>query len=145
MHDAKKESVSKMNSFLRGEISAVETYRQCLDKLEDGHSRKILEDGLRSHERRVQLLRDWIVRRGGKAVDTSGAWGSMVKLVQGGAAAVSEKAAVKVLEEGEDHGRNDYEREMDNLDPDARKLIENQILPEQLKTHEALAALQHSI
>ena len=30
-----EEAVGKLNSFLRGEISAVETYRQALDKVTD--------------------------------------------------------------------------------------------------------------
>ena len=58
---------------------------------------------------------------------------------------ISEKAAVAVLEEGEDHGRDDYKRELEGLDADARNLIVTSILPEQMRTHDALSALKKVI
>ena len=50
-------TVDTLNGFLRGEISAVETYRQALDKLQTSSSRVQLEQCRRSHEQRVERLR----------------------------------------------------------------------------------------
>ena len=51
-------TVDHLNSFLRGEISAVETYRQALSRLDSFAYRSTLEQCARSHEQRVQLLAD---------------------------------------------------------------------------------------
>ena len=49
--------VDTLNTFLRGELSAVETYRQALDKLNNSASRTLLLDCHISHEQRVEKLR----------------------------------------------------------------------------------------
>jgi hypothetical protein len=38
--------VDQLNSFLRGEISAVETYRQAIEKVDDEHARSSTGSGL---------------------------------------------------------------------------------------------------
>ena len=55
--------VDTLNSLLRGEISAVETYRQALTKLNHSGARPELEDCHRSHEHRMATLREHILRR----------------------------------------------------------------------------------
>src|SRR6478736_9068479 len=55
-------TVATLNGFLRGEISAVETYRQALDKLQSSPSRMELEECRRSHAQRVERLRQEVVR-----------------------------------------------------------------------------------
>ena len=50
-----------------------------------------------------------------------------------------ESAAVAVLEEGEDHGRDDYKRELKDVSPEVRALIETELLPAQLQTHDAVS------
>ena len=56
-----------------------------------------------------------------------------------------EVAAISALEEGEDHGRNDYERDTDELEPGAKSFVSSQLLPEQLRTHQALSSLKKSL
>ena len=144
MEQTQSKSVDVLNSFLRGEISAVETYRQALDKITGG-TRTNLQECLRSHEQRVNLLRERIRSIGGEPAQGSGAWGAFTKLVEGGAKALGEKAAIAALEEGEDHGRNDYQRELDKLDLDSRQLVEHQVLPEQLRTHRVLSDMKKAL
>jgi demethoxyubiquinone hydroxylase (CLK1/Coq7/Cat5 family) len=136
------DTVDTLNSFLRGEISAVETYRQAIMKLADKPEITTLNDCMRSHEERVQLLRNEIQRRGGMPAQDSGIWGTFAKLVEGSATALGEKAAVAALEEGEDHGRDDYKRDVGKLAPDARTFVEQNIVPEQLRTHQAMSTLK---
>src|SRR5262245_20168140 len=96
MHTSKhtNDTVDHLNSLLRGEISAVETYRQAISKLDRVEFRPTLEECARSHETRVQLLSDQVLRLGGKPAQDSGAWGSFVKLVEGAANAFGDKAAI---------------------------------------------------
>ena len=141
-----KTDIDHLNSFLRGEISAVETYGQAIEKLEDQPAvASTLANCRASHEKRVAVLREEIRRRGGEPAEGSGAWGSFAKLVEGGAKVFGAKSAIAALEEGEDHGRDDYKRELDELSPDVRRLVESELLPEQLRTHDALSALKHSL
>jgi uncharacterized protein (TIGR02284 family) len=135
--------VDQLNSFLRGEISAVETYDQALAKLADRPElARVLRDCRESHQRRIELLRQEIVRSGGEPATGSGVWGGFARLIQGGAKAFGDKAAIAALEEGEDHGRDDYHRDFDELSPALRALVESKLLPEQQRTHDALSNLK---
>jgi rubrerythrin len=137
--------VNTLNELLRGEISAVETYRQALERLTNSLVRAELEDCRRSHEQRVQKLRDEVVRLGGRPDDSSGTWGAFAKLVEGGAKAFGEKAAIAALEQGEDHGVRLYKGDLDKLDPASRALVETDVLPAQERTHHSLSTLKHAM
>jgi hypothetical protein len=139
------DTIQQLNSFLRGELSAAETYRLALDRLDQTEHRGTLVQCSRSHEERARLLTEAIQGRGGDPADTSGAWGSLVRLIERSATALGERAAIAALEEGEDHGRDDYLRDLDNLEPSARQLIEFSILPEQRRTHDAIKAVKRSL
>jgi hypothetical protein len=136
------DTIDTLNSFLRGEISAVETYRQAIEKLSGKPEASTLQDCMRSHEQRVSLLSSEIQRRGGKPAQGSGPWGAFVKLLEGGAKLFGAKSAIAALEEGEDHGRDDYKRDAPKLEPDARTFVQEQIVPEQLRTHQVMSTLK---
>ena len=145
MQTGMETSVKTLNSFLRGEISAVETYRQALEKVETPPLRTTLEDCLRSHQMRVDLLKRRVATLGGDPATESGPWGTFAKLVEGSAKVFGDKAAIAALEEGEDHGRNDYRRDIDKLDAESRQLVERQVLPEQERTHQELSTLKKAV
>jgi uncharacterized protein (TIGR02284 family) len=138
-------TVDQLNSFLRGELSAAETYRQAISKLPASINRMTFEQCARSHQDRADLLTREVRRLGGDPAKDSGAWGTFAKLVATSAQAFGEKAAIMALEEGEDHGRNDYQRDLDELEAEARSLIVQQVLPEQLRTHSAMSALKKTV
>jgi Domain of unknown function (DUF2383) len=138
-------TISQLNSFLRGELSAAETYRLALERLAQSQHRPTLIQCSRSHEERARLLTEAILGRGGEPAYSSGAWGSLVRMIERSAVAVSESAAVAALEEGEDHGRDDYLRDLDNLEPSARQLVEFAILPEQRRTHDTIKAVKRAL
>ena len=140
-----QQTIDQLNSFLRGELSAVETYRQALDSVDSVPHRSTLESCARSHQERVALLRDEVQRRGGRPAEGSGAWGAFAKAIEGAARGFGEKAAISALEEGEDHGRDDYKRDLKKLDESARVLIETRVLPEQKRTHDAISALKKQL
>jgi uncharacterized protein (TIGR02284 family) len=143
--ETQSSSVSVLNSFLRGEISAVETYRQALDKVEAAPLRTQLQDCMQSHARRVDVLRQQIQMLGGTPSEGSGVWGAFAKAVEGSAKAFGEKAAISALEEGEDHGRNEYRQELDKLDDSSRAFVQSRIMPEQERTHSALSQMKRGL
>ena len=139
-------SIDQLNDFLRGELSAVQTYGIALDKIDRASPmRAQLESCRASHLRRVQRLQMQIAQRGGKPADSAGAWGAFAKMVEKGAAVLGDKTAISALEEGEDHGLHDYRDDLDRLDPDARMIVTGELLPEQERTHSTLSSLKHQL
>jgi demethoxyubiquinone hydroxylase (CLK1/Coq7/Cat5 family) len=144
MADMQK-NVEQLNSFLRGEISAVETYRQALDAMKSSQHCAKLSECKRSHEERVAILSDEIRRLGGTPSTSSGVWGTFAKLVEGGAAVLGENAAIDALEAGEDHGNADYKNDVAKLDGDVRSIVEQKVVPLQKRSHAEMSALKKMI
>jgi len=123
----------------------VETYRQAIEKLSTSAHVIALRECLQSHEKRVAVLTQEVQRQGGTPSTGSGAWGAFAKVVEAGAKVFGEKAAIAALEEGEDHGRDDYKRDADKLSPSVKQFVQTHLLAEQERTHRALSALKHSL
>jgi uncharacterized protein (TIGR02284 family) len=140
-----EKTIDALNDLLRGEISAVETYRQAISKLNHSGARAQLQDCHGSHEQRIPKLRQQISRLGGVPATDSGAWGSFARLVEGGAKTLGEKVAIAALEEGEDHGLKLYRSDLEKLDPGSRQLVEMELLPAQERTHRTISTLKHTL
>lgn len=143
------EGVGQLNSLLRGEISAAETYRMAIDKIADstttvanaGLLREIQEE----HGRAAQGLRDRIRELGGEASDSSGAWGVWAKTVQGTMNLFGDASSLKALKEGEEHGLKDYQEALDDVDASSAQLIQNQFIPAQQRHINLLDQLINSV
>ena len=129
------ESIRQMNSFLRGEISAAETYRMAIDKVADSEANAsnlgLLREMQEEHGRAAQALRDRIRELGGEASDSSGAWGAWAKFTQGTANLFGDASSLKALKEGEEHGLKDYSEGLDDIDMTSAELVQNQLMPAQ--------------
>lgn len=132
-------SLNTLNTFLRGEIAAVETYARTLAWLGSHASRGDLGQCLASHERRVALLRRRILDLGGVPAQTPGPWDPFAH--QAGAAPLRDDAVIAALEEGEDRGLKLYLDAVGKLDRDTRRLVGDCILPEQIWTHDCVSAV----
>lgn len=140
MHTATEKVVANLNSLLRGEISAVETYDQAIRHLQDAQIDDLIANR-DCHRKRVDLLAGNIRSHGGIPDATSGVWGGFARLVERGASLIGEKTIVAALEEGEDRGLAQY-REPGDLDPSSIQLIQTVLLPRQLETHERMRRRQ---
>jgi uncharacterized protein DUF2383 len=128
--------ISQMNSLLRGEISAAETYKMAMDKLSQSDRARMddcqcLRDMQEDHGRAAQSLRRRIQELGGQADNDSGAWGAWAKTVQGTANIFGDASALKSLKEGEEHGLKDYREALDDVDSSSAALIESELIPAQ--------------
>jgi len=142
-NDNSNKNISQLNSFLRGEISAVETYRIAIEKLDSGSpALSQLFACSKSHQQRVEKLGVKIRTLGGVPDTDSGAWGAMTKALETGASAFGDEVAISLLEEGEDHGLKDYRTDLDKLDPESRMLVTSELLPLQEETHRILSNLK---
>ena len=133
-----RSNVEKLNEFLSNELAAVETYRQCIDKTSGSVIALRLGELRQSHATRAEKLREQITALGGEPVKSSGAWGSFAKMIEGGAKMFSEKAALAILEEGEDKGLAEYRDDLDKLDEPSRSLVAGALLSEQQRSHDQL-------
>jgi bacterioferritin (cytochrome b1) len=101
-----------LNSFLRGEISAAETYRMAIEKVSAANASQtgvgLLHEMQAEHGRAAQALRDRIRELGGEPEDSSGAWGIWAKFTEGMANLLGDTASLKALKEGEEHGLREY-------------------------------------
>src|SRR5688572_26845251 len=80
-----QECIDVCNSLLRGELSAVETYEQALEKFEgQGHS-EILAALQSDHRSNAEILRSHLLDMGAEPADSSGAWGGFAQAVEGSA------------------------------------------------------------
>jgi uncharacterized protein (TIGR02284 family) len=136
------EAVGQLNSLLRGEISAKETYVQAIEKLgvEGRADVEILRGIAREHADAVDRLRDAVESAGGTPADSSGVWGAFARSVEGSAKALGDAAAIKALKEGEEHGLKDYESALENVDANSQRLIAN-FIPAQRRHIQQLDSL----
>jgi hypothetical protein len=128
--------VDKLNAFLRGEISATETYRMAIEKASASAkapetSLGLLREIQAEHGRAAQSIRDRIRELGGEPQDSSGAWGVWAKFTEGIANLLGETASLKALKEGEEHGLKDYLAGVDTIDLASGDLVQNQLIPAQ--------------
>ncbi len=142
MHNVSSRAIDQLNSFLRGEIASVETYRQALEKIHDSEIASELRTIMRSHQERCELLRTRVGELGGRPAEGSGTWGAFARLVQGGAQTFGVGLALSALHQGEDHGLEDYRRDLINLDLESADLVRSRVLPEQERTLQAITRLQ---
>jgi uncharacterized protein (TIGR02284 family) len=141
-------TVQQLNSLLRGEISAAETYRMAIDKVagvESSTDAGLLREIQEEHGRAAQTVRDRIREMGGVASNSSGAWGAWAKTVQGTMNLFGDASCLKALKEGEEHGLKDYQEALDDVDAASRQLIQNQLIPAQQRHINLLDQLIHSV
>src|SRR5262245_58509330 len=100
----KNSDVDPLNTLLRGELAAAETYRRALLKLPTSPNIGVFQECGRSHADRASLLASEIQGRGGLAATSSGRWGEFADAFDGSTQLFGERGAIVALEEGERHG-----------------------------------------
>lgn len=122
-----------LNSLLRGEMSAIETYRQAIEKLGDVHDPLVeeLRAMQRDHRDAADALWHHVEQHGGTPSKDSGPWGAFAKAIEGTAKLLGNTSALKALKEGEEHGLKDYEDALNHdLPADCQALIRG-LIPRQ--------------
>jgi uncharacterized protein (TIGR02284 family) len=125
--------IDTLNSLLRGELAATETYQQALAKVGDsGPGSAELRQIHVEHREAANTLREHVRKHGGTPDHGSGAWGVFAKAVEGTAKLFGNAAALKALKEGEERGIKDYENALNDatLPADCQTLIRTQLLPQ---------------
>lgn len=116
---------SVMRSLLRGEISAVETYRQVKEKYSAEPGFSEIHDIEEEHEDAMRQIKTMVPTMDGESEESSGAWGVFAKAATGLATVGGYKAALKVLKEGEEHGLKEYELALKDPAIESKALLED--------------------
>jgi len=119
-----------LNSLLRGEISAAETYDLAISKFEGKSTAMELRRIRDEHHAAMSVLRDRVRANGADPADSSGAWGTFATVVAGAAMALGSKPLLSALKQGEEHGISEYQKAVNSdLSSGCRTLIESELLP----------------
>jgi len=120
-----------LNSLLRGELAAVETYDQAITKFEDHQIIADITNIRAEHARSVEKLREKVIRFQGEPAKSSGPWGTFAAAVTATAKLLGPSTALSALRQGEEHGINEYEEALENEDvhPDCKDMIRTDLLP----------------
>ncbi len=126
----------KLDTLLKNELSAVETYQQALDKMRDQAGLGEAQDLVaicEDHKDSAARLETQIRQLGAMPPTDSGAWGTWSKIVMGSAKLLGDDAALSALREGEESGAEDYQAALQDsgVPSDIRNLIQTTLLPRQ--------------
>lgn len=139
------EAIDTLNGFLGGEISAVESYKQAIDILDNAQLKAELKQLQSAHAMRAQKIRQKVNELGGDAVENSGLWGMLAQTTTRGAATLGEQAALTALVEGERQGLAHYRGKMASFDGDLKKFVVKELVHDQEQTEHALAAIREYV
>ena len=120
-----------LNSLLRGEISAIETYEQAMPKFEASAHKASLKAICDEHTNTAQTLRENVQRCKGEPSTGSGPWGTFTAVITGAAKLIGPQSVLAALKQGEEHGISQYEKslEADGLTAECKNLIRTDLLP----------------
>jgi uncharacterized protein (TIGR02284 family) len=131
-----QERTDVMNALLRGELAATATYQQALEKVGHEAGADELRDIYQEHWAAVDQLRQYVRAQAGEPDQESGLWGAFARAVEGGVKILDNTAALKALQEGEEHGLRSYEDALQDqhIPADCKTLIRSTLLP-QTRSH----------
>ncbi|MBY0228169.1 MAG: PA2169 family four-helix-bundle protein [Gemmataceae bacterium] len=136
---ANQAHVDTLNSLLRGELSAVETYQKAEQKFAGKPEITRLSAIRAEHQRAADRLREHVIKFGGEASTGSGTWGAFANTIAAAANLFGENSAMSALKQGEQHGIGSYEATLKKADlPAECRALVNELLP---KCREHSAAL----
>ncbi|MBS1993879.1 MAG: DUF2383 domain-containing protein [Cyanobacteria bacterium SZAS LIN-3] len=144
MQMTQEETATKLSDLLRGELSAVETYSQAIDKMHQANLISILQEAHNCHAARANIITGKMRELGIEPPMSSGVWGAFARLMENSAQLFGDRATIAVLEEGEDHGLGLYKAHYADNDPVVKKLV-REFLPKQEGTHRIMQDLKISL
>lgn len=131
MNDKTQSCLDSCNKLLRGELSAVQTYNQAIEKFSGSRESDILVRLRSEHEQSVRELSAHVSAMGGVPDSDSGPWGTFAAAVEGTAKMLGESTTLTALIQGEKHGISGYEDALDDPEvmDEAKTSIRDHLLP----------------
>ncbi|MGH9552082.1 MAG: DUF2383 domain-containing protein [Terriglobales bacterium] len=133
------EFIEEYNTFLAGEMSAVETYELALKTAASADIKQALVQCQNSHADRVRKLTARVTELGGKPAAGDGVWGPFAAFNQKGAG--SEHDAIALLEQSEAERLVQYEAQQKIVVSPVLDVLTDDLLPAQHETHLTLSSM----
>lgn len=129
--------MTQLDDLVRGELAAVKAYDQALADLKDEKQKSQLQAIRKDHVDAASVLSKYAAGKKDILEDTqsSGPWGTFAKSWVKGRGVAGNEGAMKALQDGEEHGINEYEEalEDESLPKDLKEKIRTQLMPNQKK------------
>lgn len=133
---------TQLDDLVRGENAAMKAYDQLLTDTKDEKMKTKLQAIRKDHEAAISKLSKYVAGKKDLLQDTedAGAWGTFAKTWTKGGQLMGNKTALKALQQGEEHGINEYEEALkdESLSADLKKTIKAELIPAQKKHLETL-------
>lgn len=129
--------MKQVDELIRGELSAVKSIDAILGKINDQKEKGELYSIRQDHFVAVDKLSRFAgagVKKDFEGTGTTGGpWASFASAFTGGASFFGDKAALKALKVGEEHGLNEYKEAIkeQGIDQQLKRVIQNDLLPTQ--------------
>ena len=119
------------DDLIRGEMAAVETYTQVLEKVKDKTTANKLIAIRKNHMDAVAVLKKYANSEIKSDAKDSGAWGEFAQAFTGSAKLVGNETAVKALRRGEEHGISEYKEALEDkkVNLELKEVIRTKLLP----------------
>jgi hypothetical protein len=128
----REQSNATLNTLMRGELIAVETYRHAITTV-TGEVPLDLNRCLTSHDLRAVRLAEHITLSGGTPITGNGLWSACARIFSGGATMIGRSTLLAALEDGESQVLCDYRAALPHVDGAGTMLLRNDLLPEQVR------------
>lgn len=124
---------TQLDDLIRGEMAAVKSYDQVLEKVKDAKVVSKLTAIRKDHMNAVATLKRYATTDVKEDTMTAGPWGTFAKSWTGAASLIGNETALKALTQGEEHGVTEYKEALadDNVSADLKKMIKSSLLPKQ--------------
>ena len=126
--------MKQVDELIRGELAAVKSFDAVINRIKDESEKLKLSDLRRDHVKAVETLKKFAGGDyKGASVDSSGPWGTFSSAFAGGASFFGDKAAIRALKVGEEHGLQEYKEALEDqgLTADLKRVIQSELLPQQ--------------
>ena len=129
---------TKLEALLQQELAASQTYQELAERWKDTPHIDAIRQNQASHQRRVEALQARVAETGGWAEPETRPWPG----IDGDTGAV-----LTVLEENEDQLLREYRNRpgMADLDAASLRILGDTLIPEQDKSHRAIADLKAAV
>ena len=129
-HADKAKVVRTLNSLLRSEISATESYSQAIPRVaRHANDVEVLRTIAKEHGSAVRTIRSEIERHGGTPEESSGVWPAFTKTVDGPASVFGDAVALQALKDGEERGLEDYRDALQSVNEATGEFIVRSLIP----------------
>jgi Domain of unknown function (DUF2383) len=125
--------MKQVYELIRGELSAIKSIDSILGKINNESERSQLNSIRQDHVIAVDKLKKFSSTEVKETAESAGPWGAFASAFTGGASFFGDKAALKALKVGEEHGLNEYREALKEgtFDTGLKQMIQTDLLPTQ--------------